>query len=96
MNLIDHVLIFSGDLGHFGGKANLSLLGKASELKALKPHVEIGWDGGVNEENALTLVNNGIDVLNTGGFIQRASDPASAYATLIEVIKHKDHEKTEP
>jgi ribulose-phosphate 3-epimerase len=93
MNLIDHVLIFSGDLGHFGGTANLSLLGKASELKALKPRLEIGWDGGINQENALTLINNGIDVLNTGGFIQRASDPATAYATLIEIAENKDHEK---
>ncbi len=93
IHLIDHVLIFSGDLGHFGGKADLSLLGKVSELKSIKPGLEIGWDGGINEDNALTLINNDVDVLNVGGFIQRASDPASAYATLEQVVENRNHEK---
>lgn len=93
IHLINHVLIFSGDLGHFGGKADLSLLGKVGELKAIKPHLEIGWDGGINADNALTLINNGVDVLNTGGFIQRASDPATAYATLKAIVENKEHEK---
>ncbi len=44
---IDHVLIFSGDLGHFGGKVDLRLLDKARALKKQKPELEIGWDGGV-------------------------------------------------
>jgi len=87
---IDHVLIFSGNFGHYGGKADLSLLGKISEIKAHKPHVEIGWDGGINEENVKTLVHNGVDVLNVGGFIQRAVDPRAAYAILEELAEHKN------
>lgn len=85
---IDHVLIFSGDLGHFGGKANLALLKKATELKILKPELEIGWDGGINEHNVAHLIKSGIDVLNVGGYIQHSNDPASAYATL-EAIAEK-------
>lgn len=84
---IDHVLIFSGDLGRHGGKANLGLLGKASELKDLKPELEISWDGGINEQNAIHLVKAGVDVLNVGGFIQNASDPAGAYAKLEQIAK---------
>lgn len=79
---IDHVLIFSGDLGHFGGRADLSLLGKVTELKTLNPALEIGWDGGINDQNVKSLVRSGVDVLNTGGYIQRAASPQEAYATL--------------
>lgn len=79
---IDHVLIFSGDLGHFGGKANLALLKKVGELKSLKPKLEIGWDGGINEHNITHLINGGVDVLNVGGFIQNSSNPLKAFRKL--------------
>lgn len=82
---IDHVLIFSGDLGHFGGKANLSLLDKAKKLKELKPTLELGWDGGVNDEVAPALVAGGIDVLNCGGYLH-GDDPVAAYRKLQKIL----------
>lgn len=83
---IDHVLVFSGDLGHFGGQADLSLLDKVKELRQLKPQLEIGWDGGINAANARQLASGGVDVLNTGGYIQHAADPRVAYGTLSRAI----------
>lgn len=80
---VDHVLIFSGHLGSFGGKADLSLLDKVKKLQALKPQLEIGWDGGVSADNARQLAKNGIDVLNSGGFIQKADDPFEAFQILV-------------
>ncbi len=80
---IDYVLIFSGNLGHYGGTADLSLLEKVKVLKHMKPQLEIGWDGGINVENARALVNGGVEVLNTGGFIQHADDPRAAYEQLV-------------
>lgn len=79
---IDSVLIFSGDLGHFGGQADLSLLNKVKLLRQLKPQMEIGWDGGINNTNARPLAMSGVDVLNVGGFIQHAADPRLAYGML--------------
>lgn len=79
---IDHVLIFSGDLGHFGGEADTRLLSKVHEVKKMKHTLEVGWDGGVSAENAAELIKAGVDVLNSGGFIQKAENPAGAYATL--------------
>ncbi len=84
---IDHVLIFSGNLGHFGGKADTHLLTKVLRLRYLKPTLEIGWDGGINEKNAATLAAGGVDVLNTGGFIQHAANPAGAYHALVEKVR---------
>lgn len=79
---VDHVLIFSGSLGSFGGKADLSLLHKVAQVRALNPTVEIGWDGGANQENVLQLVQGGVDVVNVGGAIQKANHPENAYRDL--------------
>ena len=82
----DHVLIFSGDLGHFGGSANLVLLDKVKKAKDLNPELEIGWDGGVSDTNVAQLVDAGVDVLNVGGYIQRAEKPAERYDILSNLI----------
>jgi ribulose-phosphate 3-epimerase len=82
----DHVLIFSGDLGHVGGKADLSLLEKVAEIRAIHKDIEIGWDGGASEANVKALAEGGIDVINAGGAIQRSADPEKAYATLVSKL----------
>ncbi|MFZ1484347.1 MAG: hypothetical protein WAS36_05040 [Candidatus Saccharimonadales bacterium] len=85
MHMIDHVLIFSGDLGHFGGEADLSLLDKIAELRRLKPQLEIGWDGGANDTNIVDLVKGGVDVVNCGGYLH-GENPAEAYAQLKTLL----------
>ncbi len=84
---IDHVLIFSGNLGHFGGEADIGLLEKVKDVKKLKSKLTIGWDGGVNAGNVKRLADGGIDVLNVGGFIQRADDPQAAYQSLQKLLQ---------
>jgi ribulose-phosphate 3-epimerase len=86
LGLVDHVLIFSGHLGHFGGHADMSLLGKVQQLKQLKPQLEIGWDGGVNDQNARALALGGIDVLNAGGYLHGALAPKTAYLKLLAEV----------
>jgi ribulose-phosphate 3-epimerase len=86
LHLIDHVLIFSGSLGKFGGIADLALLDKVRQLKEWKPELEIGWDGGVNDKNVQQLMHGGVDVLNVGGFIQNSPSPRSQYKKLQELI----------
>ena len=83
----DHVLIFSGTLGQFGGTADLDLLGKIGKIHAINPEAEIGWDGGVNADNASNLTLGGVDVLVAGGAIHKAVDPAAAYADLVKVVR---------
>jgi len=82
----DHIMIFSGTLGKHGGTADLSLLQKVVAIREYYPDVEIGWDGGVNDQNAHELIGGGIDVLNVGGFIENATDPAAAYAKLKAIF----------
>lgn len=88
MHSFDHLLIFSGNLGYQGGSSvNLFLLEKIKKAKAHHPEIEIGWDGGINDENALQLVKGGVDVLNVGGFVQKAENPQAAYAKLEAALK---------
>lgn len=85
----DHVMIFSGTLGTYGGVASLMQLEKVRLIKAINPTVEIGWDGGVTIDNAYTLTQGSVDVLNVGGAIAKAADPAAIYAKLVsEINKH--------
>ena len=87
LELIDHVMIFSGNLGYQGGsEVNFDLLEKVKAIKGLKPGVEIGWDGGVNDQNVKRLAEGGVEVLNVGGFIQKAPDAAEAYAKLVREV----------
>jgi ribulose-phosphate 3-epimerase len=88
--LIDHLLIFSGNLGHFGGEVDLGLLSKVKKARELKPTIEIGWDGGVSDQNAAQLAAAGVDVLNTGGFVHNAVDPAAAYQRLVVAARGVD------
>jgi ribulose-phosphate 3-epimerase len=82
----DYVLIFSGNLGFHGGQADLSLLSKIPEVRAINPTCEIAWDGGVSIENAKALADAGITVLNTGGAVQKATDPEYAYRKLSALV----------
>ncbi|HCM51653.1 TPA: hypothetical protein DIS56_00755 [Candidatus Saccharibacteria bacterium] len=82
---LDHVLIFSGVFGGFGGRADFQLLDKVKYLKSLKPDVEVGWDGGVNDQTVAELVYGGVDILNVGGYIQNSDNPAKAFKNLQRI-----------
>jgi ribulose-phosphate 3-epimerase len=84
---IDHVLIFSGNLGYQGGgRVDFKLLKKVLLLRSLKPTLEIGWDGGIDTHNAKDLIRAGVDVLNVGGYIQHSTNAVGAYTALEALI----------
>jgi ribulose-phosphate 3-epimerase len=87
LEFVDHVLIFSGNLGHQGGgKVDFKLLDKVRKIKELKPSIEVSWDGGVDDQSAVQLVHGGVEVLNVGNFIQDAPDAEKAYMKLRTLI----------
>jgi ribulose-phosphate 3-epimerase len=85
LHYIDHVLIFAGHLGHYGGHADLRQIEKIQILTNQKPDIEIGWDGGINDQNISQLTFAGVDVFNVGGFIQKAENPEKAYNILDRI-----------
>ncbi|MDO4684142.1 MAG: hypothetical protein Q4B06_00355 [Candidatus Saccharibacteria bacterium] len=89
ISLVDHVMIFAGELGSYGGKAHMMQLEKVRLIKKINPMVEIGWDGGVSLDNAYSLVQGGVDILNVGGAIQFADDAEMMYKNLVtEINRH--------
>ncbi len=82
----DHVMIFTGNLGYYGGLASLMQLEKARLIRMIKPEVEIGWDGGANLDNAYSLAQGGIDVLNVGGAFAQAANPQELYEQLVSEV----------
>lgn len=89
IEVADHVMIFSGDLGKYGGVASMMQIEKVRLIRNINPGVEIGWDGGVTTGNAYSIAQGGVDVLNVGGSIAKAAEPKQAYATLVnEINKH--------
>jgi ribulose-phosphate 3-epimerase len=86
INEADHVMVFTGALGRYGGTASLMQLEKVRLIKAIKPGVEIGWDGGVTIDDAFSLSNGGVDVLNVGGAFASAENPKEVYDRLVNEI----------
>lgn len=80
----DHILLFAGALGKQGGTADLLQIEKVKIIRAMKPDIEIGWDGGANLSNVRALSHADIDVINVGSAIAQAQDPAAAYQQLVQ------------
>jgi len=83
----DHALIFSGSLGRHGGVVDPQKIHLIDKVRSLYPEIEVGWDGGINDQNTPTFVKAGYSVLNVGGFIHKAEDPGAAYAKLEVLTK---------
>lgn len=86
IKLADHVLVFTGNLGHYGGELRKDCLAKIGEVKAINPSAEISVDGGINPENAAEVAAAGADILISGGFIANAEDPKAAYGKIAEAL----------
>ena len=79
---LDHLLVFLGDLGHYGGEFKASCLPKIGQAKTHNPELEVSVDGGINDQTAAAALDAGADVLVSGSFIQQAPQPTKAYRQL--------------
>lgn len=89
IQVAEHVLIFSGNLGEMGGKASMMQLEKIRLVKAINENVEIGWDGGANLNNVFALTQGGVDVVNVGSAISRAENPEAVYRSMVNEVSRK-------
>ncbi len=79
---IDHLLVFTGKLGHNGGEFRADCLEKIAQARAINPDLEIGVDGGIDQDTARLALDAGADLLDVGSFIHDAADPEIAYVAL--------------
>lgn len=84
---LDHLLVFTGRLGHNGGEFRVDCLDKISAAKAINPQLEVGVDGGINQETGRMAVAAGADVLCCGSFIHDHPDPEMAFIGLDAIAQ---------
>ena len=82
----DHVLIFASKIGVHGAPADLMQMEKIPLIRAIKPEVEIGWDGGANMTNIRALAHADLDVINVGSALATAENPVNLYQAMVAEI----------
>ena len=83
---VDHVLIFAGAIGMQGSQADLMQTEKIPLIRAMKPELEIGWDGGANITNIRALAHADLDVINVGSALSQSENPAAIFEELVAEI----------
>jgi pentose-5-phosphate-3-epimerase len=63
---------------------------KAALIRDIKPSIEIGWDGGANEENTHLITHAGVDVINVGSAIAKAPDAAAAFNKINKLTEKEE------
>ena len=86
IDMVDHVLIFAGQLGMQGNPADLMQMEKIALVRNMKPEVEIGWDGGANMTNVRALAHADLDVINVGSALSRSENPAEVFQRMVAEI----------
>ncbi len=86
IDMVDHVLIFAGQIGVQGSTADMMQMEKIGIIRQMKPEVEIGWDGGANMQTMRALAHADLDIINVGSALTKANNPAEVYAELTAEI----------
>ncbi len=86
IDVVDHVLVFAGQLGAQGSQADLMQMEKIPLIRNMKPELEIGWDGGANLSNVRALAHADLDVINVGSAIATAANPDEVFEQLVAEI----------
>lgn len=89
ITLADHVMIFAGELGKQGGSIDMLQTEKVPLVRAIKPELEIAWDGGINLTNVRAIAHSGVDVMDVGSAISNAPDKAAMYQALLTESERK-------
>ncbi|MBR3324002.1 hypothetical protein IKG24_00465 [Candidatus Saccharibacteria bacterium] len=86
IDVVDHVLIFAGQLGMQGSPADMMQMEKIAIVRSMKPELEIGWDGGANVSTMRALAHADLDVINVGSALSKVDNPAEVYHAMVAEI----------
>jgi ribulose-phosphate 3-epimerase len=84
---IDHLVVFTGKLGHNGGEFRADCLEKIGQARTINPNLEIAVDGGLNQSTARQAIEAGADLLDVGSFIHDSPDPEIAYVAIEAIAE---------
>ena len=84
--LLDSILIMSVIPGFYGSKFIPEVLDKVGEIRAIKPDIPIGIDGGIKESNILDVAASGVDDICVGSGIFLSADPGASWRHLQALV----------
>ena len=87
LDKVDMVLIMTVVPGFSGQKFIEDVLPKISQLRDMKPELDIEVDGGVNDKTAKLAVDAGANVLTVSSYIFKSDDKAGAIKKILASIK---------
>jgi len=90
---LDSLLFLSVNPGFYGAKFIPEVLDKIVEFRKDYPRMEIGIDGGINENNIAQIARTGVDVIYVGSAIFLQPDPAASYRRLKALAESGFKEK---
>lgn len=79
---IDMVIIMGVYPGFGGQKFIPEVLEKVKYIRSICPDLDIELDGGVNEQNAKTITDAGVNILVGGSSVYQSSDPEKTIRRL--------------
>lgn len=79
---IDMVIIMGVYPGFGGQKFIPEVLDKVRYIRSICPDLDIELDGGVNEQNAKTITDAGVNILVGGSSVYQSSDPEKTIRRL--------------
>lgn len=86
LNKVDLVLVMSVVPGKSGQSFNYEVLPKVKTLSQLRFKYSYKYlievDGGINNENCATIINNGADILVSGSYLYNSKDYKQAISAL--------------
>lgn len=78
LDMVDLILIMTVEPGYGGQKLIENCISKISEVREIKPEIEIEVDGGITFENVQKVIDAGADIIVSGNTIMNCSDRKEA------------------
>jgi ribulose-phosphate 3-epimerase len=86
LDRIDQVLVMTVNPGFYGSPFLPEMLSKVSELRRLKPALDIEVDGGVNAKTIRQVNDAGANMFVSGSYIVKAENVEEAVETLRRLV----------
>ena len=84
---LDSVLFLSVNPGFYGSQFIPEVMTKVTELRRLRPEIEIGIDGGIKEANISQVAKSGVNVIYVGSAVFLQPQPAESYRRLLALAQ---------
>ena len=84
---VDSVLFLTVHPGFYGSQFVPGVMDKIAQFHSTMPHVKIGVDGGIKENNIARIAQIGVDFICVGSAIFLQTDPAASYRRLAALAQ---------